>query len=277
MTLDTSSILSYLGVAQEPPSLSFLDKLVAAYAQRIPWETASRLSRQKTIVEVSARARDAAQFWQSAMKQQTGGTCFESNGAFFPLLQQLGFEGYLTINDMKETYRCHTACVIVWEGEKWLVDVGYPLYLPIKLDVDRPSTRLHPVHDFTATPLSSTAGDASPRYEITRNRHPDPFIFTLIDKPISAEEYDMARQNDYLPTGFFNTKLIVRILKGDETWIYNGHLSPPAIEMFRPGQSRHVEPFRDDVAAQLQEIFDIEKGFVADAFEVLARQARDAA
>ena len=263
--MNVESILAFLQVTRQPASRQFLDELVAAYVQTVSWESASRLSRQQTISDPLQRGQTADQFWENCLQHRSGGTCFESNGAFLPLLQALGFEGYLTINDMNEQCGCHTACIIFLDGEKWLVDVGYPLYVPIRLTPDQPSTCTHPVHDFTTTPLGNN------RYEITRSRHPIPYIFTLIDEAITAEDYDTARREDYLPGGNFNKEPIIRILKGEENWVYNGRVEPPVLEYFI-NETHHIRPFEADIPAQLHRLFQIDESIIRAAFDVLDKQ-----
>ncbi|MCA9956361.1 MAG: arylamine N-acetyltransferase, partial [Anaerolineales bacterium] len=120
----TAQVLAFLKVEASRPTLPALEKLLAAYYCTVPWES---------IFRIVQRAEDPSprwpeQFWREAMTQGAGGTCFESNYAFFALLQTLGYDGYLTINNMGESIGCHTAVVIVLDGQKWLVDVGIPLY-----------------------------------------------------------------------------------------------------------------------------------------------------
>ena len=58
----------------------------------------------------------------------TGGTCYESNYSFFGLLRRLGYTGYLTLNDIGGAVGCHSAIVILLGGQKYLVDVGFPVH-----------------------------------------------------------------------------------------------------------------------------------------------------
>ena len=66
----------------------------------MPWESASRIVRRARHTESADCVLLGAEFWESHFALGTGGTCYESNYAFFGLLRRIGFEGYLTINDM---------------------------------------------------------------------------------------------------------------------------------------------------------------------------------
>lgn len=115
----TSGILTFLNVKAAAPTLFVLEKLLAAYYCTVPWESVFRIVRRAETAVPSPRWPN--QFWQEAMTCGSGGTCFESNYAFFALLQTLGYEGYLTINNMGSSIGCHTAIVVVLDGQKWLV------------------------------------------------------------------------------------------------------------------------------------------------------------
>ena len=126
-----SEVLAFLGVSGgRKPDLALLDELVAAYSRHVPWESASRIEKKADVLELGARAsghaiaRWPAEFWQSALERGTGGTCFESNYAFFALLVELGFAGYLTVNNMHPTTGCAIAecqrLIIVKEAQFYL-------------------------------------------------------------------------------------------------------------------------------------------------------------
>jgi arylamine N-acetyltransferase len=112
-----SQILSYLGCRREKPTVRYLNRLIQAYIRRVPWESVSRIVKRHTTPKTELCPRWPAEFWQEALKYGTGGTCFENNLAFFTLLSNLGFDGYLTINDMEQP-DCHMASIIKVNGKK---------------------------------------------------------------------------------------------------------------------------------------------------------------
>ena len=94
--MTTDRILRFLQIRQQPTTLAFLDELVTAYTRRVPWESAFRIAKRATTPVTADCPRWPAEFWKDAQERGGGGTCFESNYAFFWLLQRLGFDGYLT-------------------------------------------------------------------------------------------------------------------------------------------------------------------------------------
>lgn len=131
-------ILRHFGMAPQPSAtLETLRLLVACYTRIVPWESASRIVRRARVADSQACFLAGADFWESHFATGSGGTCYESNYAFWGLLRRLGYEGYLTLNDMGEHVGCHSAIVIRLAGQKWLVDVGFPLYTCIAIDAEQ--------------------------------------------------------------------------------------------------------------------------------------------
>ena len=110
----TRAVLSYLGVPAAPPTLDLIDTIVTAYTRTVPWESAFRIAKRARTPDTADCPRWPDEFWTDALTRGGGGTCFESNYALFSLLRALGYEGYLTINNMGETVGCHAAIVLRW-------------------------------------------------------------------------------------------------------------------------------------------------------------------
>lgn len=265
----TADILRFLQIEKHPPSLAFLDELVAAYTRYVPWESAFRIAKRAATPVTADCPRWPAEFWRDAQQRGGGGTCFESNYAFFWLLQKLDFEGYLTINDMHESRGCHTAIVIRLGDERWLVDVGYPLYLPVPLDAEQTTRRETPFHTYTVIPQP---GD---RFEIQWDRHPKPYTFTLIDRPISDADYRAATTADYEPSGHFLAVIIIHRVIDGRVWRLNGRAVPHLLESF-PAlgdlQPATLEPLDvADAPARLSRLFGMDQNVLQRAFDSLTK------
>lgn len=258
----TNRILERWGLAAAPPTVAFLTQLIAAYVQHVPWETASRIARKAKTANWQECPRLAEAFWQENLAQGTGGTCFESNYAFFSLLQALGFEGYLTINNMEERVGCHTAIVTIIEGEKWLADVGIPLYVPMRLDAAAPTQYETPFHRYTITPQGDN------RYQIERSDHPKPIIFTLIDEPVHDTAYRQATTNDYGPDGLFLNRLVLTKVVRGRAWLYNPLESPDHLFSFLRADRNSV-PIGENKASFLAEHFQMDAAVLQKAMQLL--------
>ncbi len=256
----TRDVLAHLGVARAAPSLVLLDDLVTAYTRVVPWESASRIAKRAETAKIADCPRWPEEFWRQTFRQGTGGTCFESNYAFFSLLRALGYDGYLTINNMGEEVGCHTAIVTLLDGQQWLVDVGMPIYLPLSFGPESAEPRRTPFHTYGVRP------DGPGRYQVERAPHPHPNCFTLFDRPIPDATYRAATTADYEPTGYFNDRAIVTKVIGDEIWRFNG-IVPPLMESFVYG-GRADQPLADDYAEAVAARFGIDAAIVRTALRV---------
>ncbi len=226
----TGAVLAHLDVPAAPPTRSLLDTLIEAYTRIVPWESACRIAKRARIKRTADCPRWPDEFWRDSIKYGGGGTCFESNYAFFGLLRSLGYDGYLTVNNMSMQVGCHTAIVLNLDGGKWLADVGLPLFIPLPLDSQSPTIRSSPLATYTVKP------DGTARYRIERSAHPSPYCFTLIDRPVPDETYRNATTEDYGAGGLFLNRVIVNKVINGQLWRFNSAEQPLHLEMFLGGE-----------------------------------------
>ncbi len=255
-------VLAHLGLAPAKPSLDYLGHLIAGYGRQVPWESASRIARRAYCLPGGDCPRWPEFFWEEALSLGTGGTCFESNLAFFSLLRALGFEGYLTINNMKDSIGCHTACVVALGGEQWLVDAGYPVYAPLRIDPLRETQARSAWLDYSLTPVGPD------EYIVTQSPHARPYAFTLINKPVSIARYRAATLDDYGEQGLFLSRLIVLRVVHGRVQRFDSSQETNAVEVFERGR-KHEEALGDDPAAALSARFGISQRVLREAFAVL--------
>lgn len=259
------------------PDVALLTQLIAAYTRSVPWESAFRiakryhLSEQDPLAQVNDFPRWPEEFWTDALDRGGGGTCFESNYAFFSLLLTLGYRGYLTINNMGESIACHTAIVLNIDGLSWIADVGLPLYGPLPLNPDTVVHQQSAVHRYTVRP------DGDTRYQVERDRHPQPYCFTLIDEPVSDSAYRAAASADYGPDGLFLDRVIISKIIGDSVWRFDSGQRPFQLESFRDGR-RESYPLEGDlfadVASSVAGLFCMDTGIVQQALSAVTRTRR---
>ncbi|HEX2620634.1 MAG TPA: arylamine N-acetyltransferase [Phototrophicaceae bacterium] len=257
-------ILDYLEVEVGQPDLTWLNQLITAYTEHVPWESASRIVRRANISKLAERPRRPAEFWEQAMTQGAGGTCFESNLAFISLLRAVGvgYEGYLTINDMGDFRGCHTAMVIMVDEEKYLVDAGFPLYAAL------------PIHpgEITQVDTPYQHNDVRPialdRYEIERIPHPKLNCYTLIDQSVNEVDYIAATTADYDVNGLFLDRMVITKVVNGRVWRFNSGEKPYHLEMFHEGV-RYDTPIEGDSGQVIGEHFGIDTEIVSRALALI--------
>lgn len=234
----TDRVLVYLGCLQKQPSVRYLNHIIQSYIRHVPWESVSRILKRHTTVRTSECPRWPEEFWSEALSSGMGGTCFENNLAFFSLLTTLGFEGYLTINNMLDRQACHTAIVISWQGQKYLVDVAIPVYCALLIHRDKVTRRSSLFHQYTIRPSAKNV------FEVERSHHPKRNIFTLLDHPIPLPEYRAAVERDYEATGYFLDRVIIVKIIGNRLWRFSSGEKPYRLEGFDKvsKQEKQLEP-----------------------------------
>lgn len=257
-------VLRHFGLPTDlPPSLNSLGLLLQRYTRTVPWESASRVVRRALYADAADCALLGESFWESHFEQGTGGTCYESNYAFFALLRRIGFEGYLTINDMGSAIGCHSAIVLLLDGRKRLVDVGYPLHAILPLSDGRESSVESPFMRYTAKPLAES------RYEIRRSVPRDERVFQLNDAAVGEADYRATTLRDYRRDGGqFLKEVVIHKVIDDQLWRFNSDERPLRLQQFVAGERRdHF--LGDDPASEVVGKFGMAREVVAGALEIL--------
>ena len=257
-----TAVLHRLQVSPGKPDLRNLDKLVSAFVRTVPWESAMRIVKRASTAEWQSCSRWPEEYWRDHLEKGGGGTCFESNYAFSSILRRLGYEGYLTINDMGESIGCHTAIIVLLQGQKWLVDAGFPIYAPLPVSPNGIMHRATSFYHYTIRP----EGDG--RYQIERQPHPNWIAFTLIDRPVSEEAYRQATTADYGPDGHFLQRVIIHKILEEQSWRFTSDEEPPRFARFDYG-TRIDQPIAGDVATAVAAKFGLDEITVRHALDLV--------
>ena len=235
--------LKFLQLRRQPPTFEYLNALIGAFIQRVPWESVTRIIKRDAETETADCPRFPREVWSDAMNFGGGGTCFEINYAFFALLSALGYDGYLTLNDMNEAQKCHAAIVIRFNDQNYLVDVSVPLPRAFAYSPDSTICFYTLWLNFTIQPKGEN------RYEITRAPHARPYIFTFNDVPVSEADFEAAIEADYLPTGYFLKRVVINRMFDKTAWLFNSDTQPFMLESF-DHDGKHEIPLDPETLAE---------------------------
>lgn len=235
--------LKFLQLRRQPPTFEYLNALIGAFIQRVPWESVTRIIKRDATPETADCPRFPREVWSDAMEFGGGGTCFEINYAFFALLSALGYEGYMTLNDMNEAQACHAAIVILFNNQKYLVDVSAPFPRAFAFSSDATVYQYTPWLNFIIRP------EGGNRYVIERTPHARPYNFTLSDVSVSEKDFEAAIEADYLPTGWFLNRVVINKMLGGKAWLFNSDTQPYMLEMF-DHDGKHEIPLNPETLAQ---------------------------
>ncbi len=81
-SLPTEQILAHLELGRKRPDFDYLRRLLLAYRECVPYETATRLLRYRDILDPDDRVRLPEQVWEESMRMGSGGSCSDGTYAF---------------------------------------------------------------------------------------------------------------------------------------------------------------------------------------------------
>ena len=256
-------VLNYLDCPPHAPTLRYLNRLIYSYIRKVPWESVSRIVKRHSTPRIEDCPRLPEEFWQEAVQHGFGGTCFESTLAFYDLLMTLGYDGYLTVNDMETTRACHAAIVLLFDRQKYLVDVTIPVHCAVRFSPHKTTRRRTLFHDYVIRPVRKNA------YEVERSYHPRRNAFTLIDLPVSLPDYRRLVENDYAETGYFlKSVVMVKVIGGKTCRFFSDH-KPYRLESFnRQGKNETLLPL-ESTPRILAELFQMPEDKISAALTLV--------
>ncbi|WP_298296378.1 arylamine N-acetyltransferase [Hydrotalea sp.] len=242
-----------------------MQELVIAYCCRIPWESASKIIKQRASNASCNYVRLEKEFWPSVFLYGTGGTCYESNLAFFYLLSDLGFKGYLTINRIIDKSSVHSAIIIVIDNNKYIVDVGYPLYSPITIKENSVVITENKLITYQCTSIDNK------QYLIENFPHPKPYLYHLTDLPVTLEEYLKIANNDYGDDGLFSNRIIIRKVINDIPTRFDSEDIPYNIHTLKNGQKVKTFIEEKNLTDRLSNHFGLHNRIISQAFKIIQK------
>ena len=239
---------------------------MTAYCSTVPWESISKIVKKDLADKAQNCLRLEHEFWSSAFQYGTGGTCYESNWAFFCLLRNLGFDGYLTINKIIDKSSVHSAIVIRISDKKYVVDIGYPTYAPIPIIEERITVSGNFPIQYRCTPVSSK------EYIIENFPHPKPYLYHLTDNPVNLTDYLHIASKDYGETGLFSDRIIIRKMANKVPTRFDSEDIPYNIPVLHNGEKLKKFIKEEDLISQLSDHFNLNPKIISQAFNILGKK-----
>jgi arylamine N-acetyltransferase len=265
----TEKILHYLNVKNNTLTTAYLQELITSYCSNIPWESLSKIIKKNAYTNPADCLRLADEFWTSAILHGTGGTCYESNWAFFCFLQNLGFEGYLTINKITDKSSVHSAIIVKINNKKYIVDIGYPVYAPIPIN----EGAITIINTYQSTYRSTFI--APNEYIIENFPHPQPYLYHLTDIPVTTKDYLKIARLDYGEKGLFADRIIIRkIINRLPTRFYSEDI-PYNIHTLQNGSKLKTFINEEHLIPALNKHFNLDMEIITKAFSVLKKRTQN--
>ncbi|HMJ10255.1 MAG TPA: arylamine N-acetyltransferase [Polyangiaceae bacterium] len=187
------------------PTLPVLHALTAAHAQSVPFENLDALLGRRIHLQPDALI-------DKLVRQRRGGYCFEQNGLFLHVLQQLGFQvaplsARVRLDRPREFIpaRTHLFLRVELGGESWLTDVGVgalSLTCAIRLVTDTEQSTPH------ETRRLIREGGRFFQQALLGNDWIDVYDFTLEEMPLIDREVGNWFTSTH-PDSHFKNRLVV--------------------------------------------------------------------
>ncbi|MBN1781282.1 arylamine N-acetyltransferase [bacterium] len=127
----------HFGIHPRPPDLDFLGEILLSFSQ-FPYENLSKIIKHKDRMDWLEKIRLPEEVVDDHARFHLGGTCFSLTFTLETILTRFGFLCYPVMADMKWKPNSHCALIVLWQGDKYLVDPGYLLNRPLQLNVEKP-------------------------------------------------------------------------------------------------------------------------------------------
>ena len=136
--------LDALDLARAEPGTGLLEALFARFVARVPFESASKIVRDRDVADPQEKPRRPEIFWREHVELGAGGTCFARVAAFRWVLDALGFASRPILGRVVEDFD-HAALLVASGGRDWICDVGFPLPALLPASAGETETALAPV------------------------------------------------------------------------------------------------------------------------------------
>jgi len=122
--------------------LSHITKIVRAFSG-IPYENVSKIIKfAHSAGEISFRMPE--EIYEDHRRWRLGGTCFSLTFYLLEILRFFEYRCYPIMGDMKWGENVHTAILLDYHGQQYLVDPGYMIHQPLRISKDTPERHIAP-------------------------------------------------------------------------------------------------------------------------------------
>lgn len=247
--------------AESPTSREALEDVVRAFS-RLPYENLTKIIKRDSVGNPRLAKRLPHEVVREHASRGTGGTCFSLTFTLLDLLRSLGWMAEPILADRRYGENTHCALVVWLDGLPHLVDPGFLIIQPIRLESGKESrletgfntVRLLPRREGEKVDLYTEQQDAS-IYRLT-------FKMTPVDEATFVRAWEASFDWDMM-----RYPLLTR-LSGDRQLYLQGRKLQ---HRDRGGVSRR-EVAPDDLTESIAREFGVDARIVARALGVLERQ-----
>jgi len=153
-TAGVTAFHAYFAIATKKPDIHTLREILHHFS-KFPYENLSKIIKHSREDDRLLKLRFPIEVMDGYARDRLGGTCFSLTFFLETILVHNGYRCAPFMADMKWSPNSHCVLIVDLEDGKFLVDPGYLLNQPMRMDDERPR-----VHDseFTGVELVRTPG-----------------------------------------------------------------------------------------------------------------------
>jgi arylamine N-acetyltransferase len=234
---------------------------LSAYFSRLPFENISKLLKTEKALDLG-EFRLPNEILEDHLRWHLGGTCYSLTYFLMGILQNRGFMAEPLLCHMNWGANAHTAVLVTWQEQRYLVDPGYLVHQPIPL---RHQTIRR--HRRSMEGLELVYDEEQDQYTLFTYRNGQ---FTrrywFQDKPVDLPEYARRWQESF-SAPLMNGICITQVTPDEMIYIHNDYLKiTRADEVVKQRDQNQVEQI-------IAETFQIPLEILEEARGILARKA----
>jgi len=250
-------ILESLDLSRAQPGAGFLEALFTRFNARVPFENATKILRDREVLDPAAKPRRPEIFWADHLARGSGGTCFARIAAFDALLTALGFRTRRLLGKVGRDFD-HAGLAVETPAGEVIADVGFPLPGLIPPGAERVDT---PIAE-----LGVEKTERGIRVEWRDGVPEGPRALELFAPTVTEDEYAAHWRRTFAPGSRFLTLFSMRRDLDNRTVSY-----ADAEVRVDDRHSRLRIPVAPGAAPRLlAEVFGIEQELLARAMEAFA-------
>ncbi len=258
-----NNFLELFNIQKQEPDFSALEKIVSAFAKRIPFENISKLYYLNKFGQKSIP--DFEQYLDGIEKFNFGGTCYSNNYYLHRLLVYLGYECKLCGADMNQP-DVHLVNIVTLDGHDYIIDVGYaaPFDHPLPRDLEEKYIIELGRDKYILMPKDRNGNSKMELYRDGKLIHE--YLAKPIHRPI--EYFQPAITDSYLnESTFMSSLLLAKIFNNRSLVIYNLSIIKSV------GSEFSIQPIanRDDLTMAIEKHFLIPRNIASEAIKNLGK------
>ncbi len=236
------------------PSLDLAESL-GHFFSTLPYENATKIVRHRRESRWERRLRSPAEVLSDHFSFGAGGTCFSLTWTLVAIMRELGFEAFPVLADRRGKPDSHCAVIFQAEGNQYLLDPGYLISTPVRLDPSGEVFRSRPLNDLRITP-----DGAGTRFHVaTIDARGERHRYVLKAQPVGEKAFREPWAATF--AGPSTRSLLLTRMAGDAQLYFHGR---QLLTIRREGRTSRKVPARE-IPAVLTALFGLSRTVIDEA------------